>query len=266
MFLAIDCGNTNTVFAVFKNDSLSPIIWRCKTISTRTADEYASWLMPLFKHAQIDFSDISSILISSVVQDANFDLERLCTKYCDAVPQFIKSPEIDLGINIDMPNPEEVGADRLVNAVAARAKYKCPIIIIDFGTATTFDVVNALGDYAGGVIAPGINLSVDALHRAASALPKIQVEKTQTVIGNSTISAMQSGLYWGYIAMIEGMITRMTEELGDKPKVIATGGLAPIFIDGTNVIEAVEADLTLEGLKLIHERNAARDAIQCVSG
>jgi len=264
MFLAIDCGNTNTVFAVFKNDG-THATWRCGTDSARTADEYASWLIPLLKHENLSFDDMSSTLISSVVPDANFNLERLCSKYFDVPPQFVKSSNIDLGIEIDMPKPEEVGADRLVNAVAAKKKYTLPIVIIDFGTATTFDVVNTRGAYAGGVIAPGINLSVDALYRAAAALPKIRVEKTDKVIGNSTVTAMQSGLYWGYISMIEGMIARIEVELGIEVAVIATGGLAPVFAEGTDIIHSIDQDLTLVGLKLIHDLNFAENGLHSVA-
>lgn len=254
MFLAIDCGNTNIVFAIFDGEK-QKTIWRCRSDSARTADEYASWLMPLMANAKISFNDIDAALISSVVPDANFNLQRLCEDYFGASAKFVKSPDIKIGIDINMPRPSEVGADRLVNAVAAKHKYKKPIVIIDFGTATTFDVVNASGQYCGGVIAPGINLSVDALHRAAAALPKVPVEKTDKVIGDSTITAMQSGLYWGYISMIEGIIARMADELGQAPTVIATGGLAGIFGDGTEVINHIEPDLTLDGLRLIFSDN-----------
>ncbi len=263
MFLAIDCGNTNIVFAVYSDGEHTT--WRCKTDASRTADEYASWLIPLLKHDNIAFDDISFALISSVVPDANFNLDRLCTKYFNVTPHFVKSPAIDLGLTINMPKPEEVGADRLVNAIAAKEKYSLPCVIIDFGTATTFDVVDGNGAYCGGVIAPGINLSVDALHRAAAALPKVSVQKTDSVIGNSTVNAMQSGLYWGYIAMIEGIIDRMEAELGAKPTVIATGGLAPTFADGTTKINHVDHDLTLEGLKKIHSMNFIDDSLKSVA-
>lgn len=263
MFLAIDCGNTNIVFAIFRNGEHT--IWRCKTDARQTADEYASWLMPLLKHENIDFTDISSALISSVVPNANFNLTRLCEKYFNVSPQFIKSPEISLDMEVKLLKPQEVGADRLVNAIAARKKYGTPCIIIDFGTATTFDVVDSEGAYCGGVIAPGINLSVEALHNAAAALPRVSVERTQSIIGNDTISAMQSGLYWGYISMIEGMIDRIEGELGVKPTVIATGGLAPTFADGTKIIEYVDHDLTLEGLKEIHAMNSGRGTVKSVA-
>ena len=264
MFLAIDCGNTNTVFAVFKNDE-SHVTWRCRTDSTRTADEYASWLMPLLGHEGVGFEIINCALISSVVPDANFDLERLCSKYFDVTPRFVKSNDVKIDLDIQLPNPETLGADRIVNSVIVKQKYKLPIITIDFGTATTFDVLNAGGAYCGGVIAPGINLSLEALHRAAAALPKISIQKTDNVIENTTVSAMQSGLYWGYVSMIEGMVKRMENELGVKPTIIATGGLASIFADGTDVIDMVDHDLTLEGLKLIHSMNFDKDVIKSVA-
>lgn len=253
MFLAIDCGNTNIVFAIFNNDKST--VWRCQTDAKKTADEYASWLMPLLSHAGIAFDDIDSALISSVVPNANFNLERLCSKYFNVVPKFIKSLDVKINLDIKLPNPETLGADRIVNSVMAKTKYKLPCVIVDFGTATTFDVINGNGEYCGGVIAPGINLSLDALHRAAAALPKVSVQKTDKVIANTTVTAMQSGLYWGYVSMIEGIIARMEGELGAKPTVIATGGLAPIFADGTDIIDHVDHDLTLEGLRVIHTQN-----------
>ncbi len=254
MFLAIDCGNTNIVFAVFNNDT--PTVWRCQTDAKKTADEYASWLMPLLSHANIQFDDIDSALISSVVPNANFNLDRLCKKYFNVTPKFIKSPDVKIDLDIKLPNPETLGADRIVNSVMAKIKYKLPCVIVDFGTATTFDVIDKNSTYIGGVIAPGINLSLDALHRAAAALPKVSIEKTDSVIANTTVTAMQSGLYWGYVSMIEGIISRMESELGAKPTVVATGGLATTFANGTDIIDDVDHDLTLEGLKLIHSQNA----------
>jgi len=263
MFLAIDCGNTNIVFAIFNNDT--PTVWRCQTDEKKTADEYASWLMPLLNHAGITFKDIQSALISSVVPNVNFNLERLCSKYFNVEPHFIKSPNIKTDLDIQLPNPESLGADRIVNSVFAKLNYQLPCVIIDFGTATTFDVININGAYCGGVIAPGINLSLDALHRAAAALPKVSIEKTETVIANTTVTAMQSGLYWGYISIIEGIVSRMETELGSKPSVIATGGLATIFADGTDVINTVDNDLTLKGLKHIHAMNFGKDTVKSVA-
>lgn len=264
MFLAIDCGNTNSVFAIF-NDDGTHTTWRCKSDALQTADEYASWLMPLMKNENIEFSDIDNALISSVVPDANFNLKKLCSKYFDVTPKFIKEADVKINLDIQLPNPETLGADRIVNAIAAKMKYQCPCVIIDFGTATTFDVINGQGAYIGGVIAPGVNLSVDALFRAAAALPKISVEKTDKIIGNTTMTAMQSGLYWGYVSMIEGMMTRIEHELGEKPTVIATGGLASIIADGTDIIDHVDGDLTLEGLRHIHAMNFNANHIQSVA-
>jgi type III pantothenate kinase len=250
MFLAIDCGNTNVVFAIFRDDG-THTTWRCHSDATRTADEYASWLMPLMDHADIQFDDIKTALISSVVPDANFNLKKLCDKYCGITPRFIKEAGVKIDLNIKLPHPETLGADRIVNAIAAKQKYQMPCVIIDFGTATTFDVIDETGAYIGGVISPGVNLSVDALYRAAAALPKISVEKTDHVIGNTTITAMQSGLYWGYVTMIEGMIAKISAELGVNPTVIATGGLAVTIADGTDIVDHVDGDLTLDGLRII---------------
>ncbi len=263
MFLAIDCGNTNIVFAIY-NDG-TPTVWRCQTDAKKTADEYASWLMPLLSHAGIKFTDIQSALISSVVPNANFNLQRLCEKYFNVTPKFIKSDDVKIDLDIILPNPETLGADRIVNSVMAKQKYSLPCVIIDFGTATTFDVIDANGAYIGGVIAPGINLSLDALHRAAAALPKVSVEQTDKIIANTTVTAMQSGLYWGYVSKIEGIIKRMEGELGTKPTVIATGGLAPTFANGTDIIDHVDHDLTLEGLKEIHAMNLPKDTVKSVA-
>lgn len=258
MLLAVDCGNTNIVFAVFDGDACLNT-WRCQTQATRTVDEYASWLMPLFNGCDIDFKDVTCALISSVVPNANANLRRLCDKYCGVQPKFIKDTDVKINLKIDLPHPETLGADRIVNAVAAKAKYQTPFIIIDFGTATTFDIVNDRGAYVGGAIAPGVNLSAEALHNAAAALPKITVQPTQSVIANTTVTAMQSGLYWGYVSMIEGMVKRMADELGQQPIIIATGGLARIIADGTKIIDHVEDSLTLEGLKIIHTLNQTYD-------
>jgi type III pantothenate kinase len=264
MLLAIDCGNTNIVFAVYNGDTCLNT-WRCQTQATRTADEYASWLIPLFSDCNIDFKDITSALISSVVPNVNTNLRRLCEKYCDVQAKFIKDSDVKIELEIDLPNPETLGADRIVNAVAAKVKYQMPFIIIDFGTATTFDIVNDKGAYIGGAIAPGVNLSAEALHNAAAALPKITVQATRSVIANTTITAMQSGLYWGYVSMIEGMVQRMADEMGQKPIIIATGGLARIIAEGTKIIDHVEDGLTLEGLKIIHDLNLAQDTLLSVA-
>lgn len=253
MLLAIDAGNTNTVFAVSRDGEAAAQVWRIRTDAMRTADEYASWLMPLVVEAGFRLSDIDSVIIASVVPDANFHLRQFCERYARAVPLFI-GEGVDTGLKIDMPKPENVGADRIVNAVAATAAYRTPCVIIDFGTATTFDVISKEGAYVGGIIAPGINLSLDALHKAAAKLPKIDIAKPARVIGNDTVSAMKSGIFWGYIAMMEGLLVRIEGELGQKPFVVATGGLAPIFGGSMQGLDAVEVDLTLRGLQMIYER------------
>lgn len=252
MLLAIDAGNTNIVFAVYDGDT-RVAVWRCKTESSRTADEYASFLLQMFTLSNLSFSQVTGTIISSVVPEANFHLAQLCQSRFSGVPMTVGHADVDF--EIKLKKPEEVGADRLVNAVAVRAFYKYPAIVVDFGTATTFDVVDKTGAYCGGVIAPGINLSMDALHRAAAKLPKTSIKKPASVIGTDTTTAMQSGIYWGYISLIEGMITRISDEMGVKPFVIATGGLSSLFAGGTKMIDKVDEDLILRGLVRIYDMN-----------
>lgn len=249
MLLTIDAGNTNTVFA------LKGKVWRCRTETGRTADEYASWLYPLFQQAGMQMGQITDVIIASVVPGANFNLRRLCTEYLNVTPLFIGERGVNSGIAIKLPKPEELGADRIVNAVAAAEHYKLPAIIIDFGTATTFDIVDKDGAYIGGAIAPGINLSLDALHRAAAKLPKIDIAAPQSVIGTDTVSAMRSGVFWGYVGMMEGILKRMETEIGAKCTVIMTGGLAELFRNSIEGVDHIDNDLTLKGLELIHARN-----------
>ncbi len=246
MLLAIDVGNTNTVFAVFKGDSLLDS-WRLRTESGRSADEYAGFLTQVFDLSGMKFKKISDVIVSSVVPEANFHISALCEKYVEAAPVFVSKDNVP--VKIDVERPGDVGADRLVNAVAVKAHYKTPAIVIDFGTATTFDVIDASGAYAGGVIAPGIDLSIDALHRAAAKLPKISVKKPERVIGKSTVQAMHSGIYHGYASLIAGVVKGIRAELkGGDVLILATGGLANLFADGSDVIDAVDQDLTLKGL------------------
>lgn len=251
--MLIDAGNTNTVFAVSREGAKPFAVWRIRTESQRTADEYASWLLPLIAQAGFTFDEVKNVIIGSVVPDANFHLKKFCDAYIKTKPVF--TSDLNPGIKINMPKPEEVGADRIVNAVAAKAAYPCPCVIIDFGTATTFDVVNAEGAYIGGVIAPGINLSLEALHQAAAKLPKVSISKPEHVIGHDTVSAMKSGVFWGYIGMMEGLLTRIAAELGAKPTVIATGGLAPVFAGSMQGLDTVDDELTLRGLQIIHAAN-----------
>ena len=253
MLLAIDAGNTNVVFALHDGTNVVHS-WRCKTDPGRTADEYASWLAPLFAIAKLSFSDISEAIIGSVVPDANFNLKNLCEKNFGCPFTLVRPEMHGLDLTIKLNKPEEIGADRIVNAIAVRTHYSYPAIVVDFGTATTFDVVDGSGAYCGGVIAPGVNLSMAALHQAAAKLPRVSIARPESVIGRDTIGAMQSGVYWGYVSMVEGMIERIANEMGEKPFVIATGGLSPMFAGGTDKIEQIDRDLTLKGLIAIHQQ------------
>jgi type III pantothenate kinase len=256
MLLAIDAGNTNTVFAIFEGNNLLGQ-WRMATDSRRTADEYGVWLLQLLGRAKIDAQNIKAAIMSCVVPQATFALRMLARNYFQTELLIVGESNVDLGIEAKMERPREVGADRLVNAVAAWQKHKEPLIIIDFGTATTFDVVDKDGSYIGGVIAPGVNLSLEALHRAAAKLPNVAIERPATVIGKETVSAMQSGIYFGYVGLIEGIVARIRDEYGSKMRVVATGGLAPLFAKATSVIDGLEPDLIIDGLRLIYERNRA---------
>jgi type III pantothenate kinase len=257
MLLAIDAGNTNIVFAVSDGKDIRAE-WRAVTETTRTSDEYAVLLQPLMQLHGLVFADITSAIIATVVPAALFDLRQLCRKYLKCEPLVIGDEDVDLGIKINVDRPSAVGADRLVNTVAAHQRYKGALIVVDFGTATTFDIVSERGDYDGGVIAPGANLSAEALHKAAAMLPRVAVARTQSVIGKDTVPAMQSGLYWGYVSLIEGLVARIKEEYGRPMTVIGTGGLANLFYKQTSVIEHLDPDLTIRGLIQIHARNAVR--------
>ncbi|HXM00063.1 MAG TPA: type III pantothenate kinase [Rhizomicrobium sp.] len=256
MLLAIDAGNTNIVFAVSEGAEIRAE-WRAVTKTSRTADEYAVLLKELLDIQNLKFADIQAAIIATVVPAALFDLRQLCRRFLNCEPLVIGDPDLDLGIGVHMDRPEAVGADRLVNAVAAHERYKGAVIVVDFGTATTFDIVSATGDYEGGVIAPGVNLSAEALHQGAAMLPRVAVQRTQSVIGKDTVPAMQSGLFWGYVGLIEGLITRIKEEYGQPMTVVATGGLATPFHRQTGVIDHLDPDLTIRGLIMIHARNAS---------
>jgi type III pantothenate kinase len=254
MLLAIDAGNTNIVFAIFDGAELRGV-WRSSTEAKRTADEYAVWFTQLMALSNLTPRDIDACIIASVVPDAVFSLVSLTERYFRVTPRVVGEPGLDLGIGIKLDRPEEVGADRLVNAVAGKALLAPPFIIVDFGTATTFDLVDADGDYAGGVIAPGINLSLQALYMAAAKLPRVALKRPDRVVGKGTVTAMQSGIFWGYIGLIEGLIQRIRAECGTPMPVIATGGLASLFAGATSIFDRVEPDLTLVGLRLIHLDN-----------
>ena len=251
MLLAIDVGNTNTVFALYRERE--PVgQWRISTNRERTAEEYAAWLIQLMRLKGQSHEGVNAVLISSVVPQAVIPLRWMSRDFfgCRA---FVVGEDVECPIEVRLANPREVGADRVVNAVAAKKRYKPPLVIVDFGTATTFDVVDADGAYAGGAIAPGVNLSIEALHRAAAKLPRIAIEPPEKVIGTSTIGAMQSGVFYGYVGLIEGLVTRIQAEFGQPMAVIATGGLAPLFVKRCAVLQHLDRDLTMAGLLEIYE-------------
>src|SRR5579864_9203119 len=254
MLLAIDAGNTNIVFAVHDGKEIRAE-WRAVTETTRTSDEYAVLLQPLLQLQGLAFDDITSAIIATVVPAALFDLRQLCRKYLKCEPLVVGDLDVDLGIHVNVDRPSAVGADRLVNTVAAHERYKGALIVVDFGTATTFDVVSSKGDYEGGIIAPGVNVSAEALHLGAAMLPRVAIQRTQSVIGKDTVPAMQSGLYWGYLGLVEGIVARVRAEYGEPMTVVGTGGLAGVFYKQTQAIDHLDADLTIRGLILIHARN-----------
>ncbi|MFP6734699.1 MAG: type III pantothenate kinase [Rhodospirillales bacterium] len=258
MLLAIDSGNTNVVFAVFDDDGRVIGEWRAATSANRTADEFGVWLGQLMAGGEIGGGDIDHAIIATVVPANLVHLQTLCDKYFHCKPLVVGISDLDLGIEVLIDTPSEVGADRLCNAVAAHESYQGPLLILDFGTATTFDVVDADGNYRGGVIYPGINLSLEALHLGAAQLPRVAVERPGKVIGTGTVSAMQSGIFWGHVAIIEGLAKRISDEYGAPLRVIATGGLAPLFAEATDTIANCDPYLTLRGLYLLHQRNAGR--------
>lgn len=257
MLLAIDAGNTNIVFALHDDNQIIHK-WRISSADSRTADEYMVWLSQLLNFENLDASVIKGAIIATVVPQTLFPLQLLCRRYFKCEALVVGSENVNLNVNVKLPNPAEVGADRLVNAVAAHKRYGGPMVIIDFGTATTFDVIDDNGDYHGGVIAPGVNLSVEALSMAAAKLPRVAVEKPEKVIGNSTISAIQSGIFYGYLSMVEGMVERITNEYGGPMKVLATGGLAPLFSEASAIIEYVDQELTTYGLFEIYTANTEK--------
>ncbi len=255
MLLAIDAGNTNVVFALFDGRAMKGR-WRIATDPRRTGDQYAVWLLQLLQIQGFPREAINRIIISTVVPRALHNLEMLAQNYFGIEPLIAGQAEADYGIDIDVDEPRSLGADRAVNAVAAHAKYAGDLIVIDFGTATTFDVVDFNGAYKGGIIAPGINLSLDALVGNTAKLPRIAIEvpKGTSVVGRNTEDQMLIGVFWGYVAMMEGLISRIRAEIGRPAKIIATGGLAVLFNEATDIFDAVDADLTLEGLAILAER------------
>lgn len=252
MLLVIEQGNTNTLFAVHNGRDWCAQ-WRAATDSQKTADDYGVWLYQLFQMSDLKITDIDDCIISSVVPQSVFNLRKLSQRYFGKDP-YIVGENVDLGLEIRIDKPKEAGADRLVNAIGAHLKYKGALIVIDSGTATTFDVVAADGAYEGGVIAPGINLSMHALHQAAAKLPRIAIEKPKNIIGKDTVTAMQSGIFWGYMGLIEYLIEAIKQEYGQDMSVIATGGIASLFEGATTKIDYFDPDLTLSGLLEIYRR------------
>jgi len=258
MLLTIDAGNTNTVFALMDGHEIVAQ-WRLSTSGQRTVDEYVVWISHLMALENQNPKDVTGAIIASVVPAVVRPLTEMCEKYFKATPLIVGSKNVKLGVDVRVTNPDEVGADRLVNTVAAHHKYGGPLVVLDFGTATTFDLVSEDGAYLGGLICPGINLSLTALHQAAAKLPQIAISAPETdrVTGKTTLECMQSGVFWGYVSMIEGLVARLKREHSADMKVLATGGLASIFVDWTEAIDEVASGLTLEGLRLIYERNKA---------
>lgn len=253
MLLAIDVGNTNTVFALYREKERAGQ-WRLSTNRERTAEEYAAAVIQLMTLGGVDHREVQAVIISSVVPQAVVPLRWMSRDFF-ACKAFVVGEDLEFPMPIRLNNPREVGADRVVNALAAVRRYAPPLIVVDFGTATTFDVVDEDGAYAGGAIAPGIGLSIEALHRAAAKLPRIAVEPPETVIGRSTVGAMQSGIFWGYAGLIEGLVERIQKEYGKPMTTIATGGLAPLFVKRVAALQHLDRDLTMAGLLEIYEIN-----------
>jgi type III pantothenate kinase len=254
MLLAVDAGNTNLVFALVDGGVIKAR-WRIATDPRRTADQYSVWLHQLLELEGFAKGDVDAVIIGTVVPRALHNLEVLSVKYFGVEPLIAGQGKAAWPLKLDVDEPHNVGADRALNAIAAHAKHKGDLIVVDFGTATTFDVVDGSGAYTGGIIAPGINLSLDALVNAAAKLPRIAIEAPAdtTVIGRTTESQMLIGIYWGYVAMIEGLTARLTREIGKPVTVVATGGLADLFDKHTHVFDAIEPDLTIQGLSLLYD-------------
>lgn len=253
MLLAIDIGNTNTVIGLYEGKTLEHH-WRLETKKERTGDEWGVYLRELFRHEKSDIGEVENVIISSVVPPMERALNEMCQRYLKCKPLYV-TPNVKLNIKIVIDNPGELGADRIVNSVAAFNKHKTDLIIVDFGTATTFDYVSKKGEYRGGLILPGIGISLEALLNRASKLPRIEMAKPSRVIGRNTVESMQSGIYYGYVGMVDSVTERMEKEIGRKAFVLATGGLSQMIAVDSKKIEETDELLTLEGLKLIFEWN-----------
>ena len=257
MLLAIDIGNTNIVLGVFEDDRLR-VSWRLATLRDRTADELGVWVAQLFQHSHLDVSRVGGIAISSVVPPLTRTARAMVDRYFSVKPLVVDG-DTKTGMPVLYDNPSEVGADRIVNGVGAYERYgrapARPVIVVDFGTATTFDVISAKGEYLGGVICPGIQISADALFQRAARLPRIDVRKPTRVIGRTTVGSMESGLFYGHVGLVEGLVRRIRGELGSSAVSVATGGLADVIAPETTMIEAVDPELTLRGLRIVWERN-----------
>lgn len=253
MLLVIDIGNSNTVLGLYQGEKLEQH-WRIGTSKSRTVDEYGILIGALFRHEGVALDAVDAIIVSCVVPPMLPTIQELCQSYFGKEPRVV-GPGIKTGMPILYDNPKEVGADRIVNAVAAYEKYKEGLIVVDFGTATTFDVITPQGQYQGGSIAPGVGISAEALFSRASKLPRVEFSRPSQVVARNTVNSMQSGIFWGYVGLVEGLVQRIRQELDFPVKVVATGGLAGPIAEATSTIETVENDLTLEGLRIIHSRN-----------
>lgn len=260
MLLAIDVGNTNIVLGVFERDRLVES-WRLSTLRERTSDEIGIWVAQLFEHRALDATQVSGIVLGSVVPPLTGTFMKMAERYFGIKPLNVDS-SVDTGMSILYKNPSEVGADRILNGVAAYRLYgrdrRVPMIVVDFGTATTFDAISAKGEYLGGVITPGLQISADALFQRAARLPRVDVRKPCEVIGQTTVGAIESGLFYGYVGLVDGVVERIKRELGETTMCVATGGLASVIAPEVDAIELVDADLTLQGLRMVWERNRPR--------
>ncbi|SET83978.1 pantothenate kinase [Oceanobacillus limi] len=254
MLLVLDVGNTNTVLGVFEKDILKHQ-WRIKTDRYKTEDEFGILIKSLFEHKSLKLTDITGIIISSVVPPIMFSLEKMCKDYFNQDALIVGKDTVHSTLKMCYPNPKEIGADRVVNAVGAIKEHGSPLVIIDFGTATTYCYINEHEEYCGGIISPGINISMEALYQKASKLPKIEIEAPKDIVGKSTVEAMQSGVFYGYVGQVDGIVKRIKQSMNQNPTVIATGGLATLIGDSSEMIDIVDPYLTLKGLYVIYQKN-----------